>query len=234
MNKLSKNNDTKSTKKESILKKEIKFSDLKKNKSKKSKKDKILNSKDVNFLYRYEVVVDKKQPKVNPKVYLIPGVSVVSILIVIIIIMQIMLAINNKKNDSIKEYLNDPENISQYEVAQNLKEDISNKKGEISGIKNVLDTIDMYPNLDKSLVDVMFGTAGKQNVVINNINYSSQQGLLSIDCTTKDFNNVSKFVAALKKTDYFNIVTYVGYNGTSDTPEGGSYTFTVMCICKAN
>lgn len=222
--------NNKSTKKNKKDSKNISLKSIKNSKVSTAKKNKSLKVKDMNFIDRYEIIVEAKPPKINPKYFILPSGVVLSILLIIIIAMSTILAITNTSNKHKNEYINSEDNIAKYSQAEKLTQEITKRRNSKNQIESVINSIDKYPNLNNELINIIFGTAGQNKCQINDMDYNSEQGLITINCNTKSEKNVPIFVCALNNTKKFNLVTYVGYNGNAE--EG--YTFTVSCVCKGN
>lgn len=203
------------------------FNDFK-NRKASPKKSKGLKSKEMNFLEKYEIIVEQKPPRINPKLYIISSVSVIIIILAATIILNVFLSIEKNNNKVIKEYIDNENNIARYSESVKLTEEIDKRQKAKNEIDNVLNSIDGYPQLNEQFVDMLFGTAGQKKVKVNSINYGSEHGSIIISCECKSVDDVPVFVKALRDTEIFEAVTYKGYSGCDKS----QYSFTVTCVCK--
>lgn len=196
-------------------------------KSKDTKK-KYLDQKDMNFLERYETVVEGKEEKINPMFYVVPAAAVVGIFLVIFVIVNVMTAVLNNSNKKIQAYVDDSANISSYNEAVKLSSEISKRNSSKTAIENMIKTKEKYPSINEAFVSSVYSSL-TEGVTIQTITYNSSQSFFSLSCVATDVNAIPGFINNLETTSKFEIVGYTGYNGGS-----GGYSFTVNCICNGN
>ncbi len=194
----------------------------------KDNKKKYLDQKDMNFLERYETVVEGKEEKINPMFYVVPAATVVGIFLVIFVIVNVMTAVLNNSNKKIQAYVDDSANISSYNEAVKLSSEISKRNSSKTAIEKMIKTKEKYPSINEAFVSSVYSSL-TEGVTIQTITYNSSQSFFSLSCVATDVNAIPGFINNLETTSKFELVGYTGYNGGS-----GGYSFTVNCICNGN
>lgn len=190
-------------------------------------KAKYLEQKDMNFLERYETVVEGKQAKINPMYFIAPAAGVVGLIVAVVVLINVMTLFKTNSNKKINEFINDPANVASYNQAVELSKTIANINASKSAIEDVLTVMDNYPALDQKLVASIFGNA-TGGVAVEVINYDGTNGYLSITCSSTAVEAIPLYVKALDNTGEFSLVSYSGYTGGTS-----GYSFTVSCICNS-
>lgn len=208
--------------------KKLDVKNLKVNLKSKDSKNKYLDQKDMNFLERYETIVEGKEEKINPMFYVFPAAAVVGIILVALVFINVMTAVLNNSNKKIQAYVDDSANISSYNEAVKLSTEISTRNSSKSAIENMIKIMEKYPSINEAFISSVYSSL-PEGVTIQTVNYNSSQAFFTISCVASDVNAIPTFINNLETTDKFEIVGYTGYNGGS-----GGYSFTVNCICNGN
>lgn len=194
----------------------------------KKQKAKYLDQKDMNFLERYQTVVEGKQAKIDPKFFVFPAAGVLGVLAVMFIIINIITAITVSGNKKIQAYVNDANNIASYNEAVELSKDIAEKRLSKTALEQTIEIVKKYPQINQDFITKLYA-ALPQGVTVENITFDSAQGYLSLSCNSDAVAIIPTFINNLEGTGEFACVGYTGYSGGS-----GGYSFTVDCICNGN
>lgn len=208
--------------------KKLDVKNLKINLKSKDSKNKYLEQKDMDFLERYETVVEGKEEKINPMFYVFPAAAVVGIILVAFVIINVMTAVLNNSNKKIQTYVDDSANISSYNEAVKLSTEISTRNSSKSAIENMIKIMEKYPSINEAFISSIYSSL-PEGVTIQTVNYNSSQAFFTISCVASNVNTIPTFINNLETTDKFEFVGYTGYNGGT-----GGYSFTVNCICNGN
>lgn len=201
-------------------------------KQKKEKKQKVqyLEHKDMNFLERYETVVEGKQGDVDLNAIMKPAIMVVAAVAVIFVILQVISLTMSAKTKSLENYVNDETNISAYNDAQALKQESEDVNTQKANLESLVAAISSYPDVNRAFFQAISTAATNNGVTVNNYGYSGNNGYLSISCTSQTTSGISNFVRGVVDTGLFADVQYNQFSGAKD----GGYTFTVNCYCASD
>lgn len=203
-----------------------------KKKEKKEKKPKLqyLEKNQMNFLEKYELVVEGKKSNVDIT-------KIVKPLVILLIVVAIIFALTtgvklfmNQKVKSLDKYINDPANVSSYNEAVALKQESDNVKTQKTNLEALIQAIDSYPNVNKAFFDAINKAATDNSVTIGQYGYAGNTGTLSVSCTSTSTAGISGFVRAMEASGLFADVEYNSFNGEAE----GGYSFTVTCVCNAS
>ena len=200
-------------------------------KKEKKQKNKLqyLEHNTMNFLERYETVVEGKSQDKGLEAYKKPIMILMIVLVVIGVIAQGLNIYSGMRIKSLEKYINDENNIATYNEALAVKTSVEQAKLQKTNMEAMIAAIATYPDVDKSFFDSVSGAATANSVVINNYGYASASGVLSVSCVASTPQNISNFVRALDATGLFANVEYTGFSGGTE----GGYTFTVTTYCVA-
>ena len=199
----------------------------KKEKKTKAPKDQYLKPNRMNFLERYETLVEGKKAELDLDKYKKPYFIVLAVLLVILVVFIVLLSVTKVQVKSYEKYINDPNNASTYSKALKLKGDTERIKLEKANIEKMINAISTYPNINKEFFAALSNAATNNNVTINNYGYAGQSGFISIPCVASSPQDISNFVTAIEATGLFDSVEYTGFDGGAE----GGYAFNVSCYC---
>ncbi len=201
-------------------------------KEKKEKKPKLqyLEKNQMNFLEKYEIVVEGKKSNVDIT-------KIVKPLIILLIVVAIIFALTtgikivmNQKVKSLDKYINDPANVSSYNEAVALKQEGETVKAQKSNLEALIKAVDSYPNVNKAFFEAISKAATDNGITIGQYGYAGANGVLSVSCTSTTTAGISGFVRAMEATGLFADVEYNAFNGQAE----GGFSFTVTCVCNAS
>lgn len=201
-----------------------------KKKEKKEKKPKLqyLEKNQMNFLEKYEIVVEGKKNNVDITKIIKP---LVILLIVVAIIFALTTGVKifmNQKVKSLDKYINDPANVSSYNEAVALKQESENVKTQKTNLEALIKAIDSYPDVSREFFNAINKAATDNSVTIGQYGYAGETGVLSVSCSSASTAGISNFVRAMEATGLFADVEYNSFNGEAE----GGYSFSVTCVCN--
>lgn len=183
------------------------------------------NSKDINFYKTLKKSKIKKKSGSKKALWVMPPVILVLVLGGLFTYFYMQNMVLQRQVDKIDSYLTDPLIIEQNEELSKLTEDqtkLINQKNDFAGIWRALES---YPSLKKELYATI-ELCSKDKIVIYDSSYTSQNGLLIMKAFSFDITSAATFIQNMKKTGFFNSVTYGGWNLGNDN----QYNFTVTCV----
>lgn len=204
--------------------------DKKLDKAKKEKpaKKTYLEPNNMNFLERYEVVVEGKKADLDLSAYRTPILVAGIALLVILVIAQGLNILTKTQIKSLNKYINDPTNVSAFNEATGVKAKVNDAVTQKSNLEAMIEAVKTYPDVDKAFFDAIFAAGTANTVTTGNYGYMSNTGTITIACHSQAIPNISEFVRSLEATGLFTSVEYVGFSGAADT----GYSFNVSCLCK--
>lgn len=197
---------------------------------KKAPKKQYLEANKMNFLDRYETVVEGKSDDIDIKKIMIPGIAVVAAVAVVCAVIWVLVLITNSSVKSLNNYINDQNNVASYNQAITVKDTISRAKAQKANTESMISAIATYPNINRAFFNAISVAASENGVTVVNYGYSGNTGYLSVSCTATSAQNISNFVRAMNATGLFANVEYNQFNGGSE----GAFSFTVNCYCNGN
>ena len=186
-------------------------------------------SKDINLLLPYS----KKPKKQEKKKKNFGKVLFLIILIVALgsVYAMYLFKINELNNDIDKanEYMNNPSNVESF----NKSNEYFNSLSAINILNNQLkleySIKENTVQLNKEIFDKIYSVQAA-DVIINSIMYVKKDNSLMLDLSVKNELDVNNTIKKLQYTGVFKIVSYSGYQYSS---EKGGFTFRANCILYA-
>ena len=201
----------------------------KKSKKEKPAKKQYLESNKMNFLERYEFVVEGKQTDVDFDALKKPIAIVLGVLLVLLVITQGLSIFTSAKVKSYEKYINDPNNVASYAQATELKNKIDQTTLQKTNMESLIAAIATYPDVDTAFFQAIDTAAGANNVLINSYGFTSVTGTLSLNCNATSPQNISDFIRALMNTGLFESIDYTGFTGAQES----GYSFSISAVCVA-
>lgn len=173
---------------------------------------------------------------------IIKSVPVVVIIMVIAGAAGWLYSIVSTLSEQVKNYMSQVEELDDsYAERTEIDYRMNKFSSENQALISFRDYVDMYPELDTALFTGFIKECEDNGVFVGRMDYSSGEGVLSVNLSTNDVTNTPKLVKALKETGRYENVTYVGYTvteGVIDEETGfvppDSYEFTVFCVLNVS
>ncbi len=203
-----------------------------KKKEKKEKKPKLqyLEKNQMNFLEKYEIVVEGKKSNVDISKIVKPLIIILLVAVIVFVLTTGIKIFMNQKVKSLNNYINDPDNVASYNEAVALKEKTDNVNTQKTNLEALIKAIDSYPDVNKAFFSAISKCATDNGVTIGQYGYAGDTGVFSISGTATATGGISGFVRAMEATGLFADVEYNSFNGEAE----GGYSFTVTCVCTAS
>lgn len=195
--------------------------------NKKKNKQLFLEHNSMNFLDRYQTVVEGKAADKGLDAYKKPILALLLALVILALIAQALNIFSSLRLKSINDFINDPDNISSYNLSVLTKDNASSAAIQKNNLLAMIDAIDTYPNVDTGLFGAISTAASSNSIAVGNYGYSGEKGYLSISCTAVTPQNITDFIRALDATGLFASIQYGGFSGGVE----GGYSFTVSAYC---
>lgn len=193
--------------------------------NKKKNKQLFLEHNSMNFLDRYQTVVEGKAADKGLDAYKKPILALLIVLVLLALIAQALNIFSSLRLKSINDYINDPDNISSYNLSILTKDNVSQATIQKNNLLANLDAMASYPDLDKSLFDAIANAANTNGVVLGTYGYSGSTGYLAISgCTAQTPDAITNFIRAAEATGLFTDFDYQGFSGGG---EAGGYTYNI-------
>lgn len=200
-------------------------------KKEKKQKNKLqyLEHNTMNFLERYETVVEGKTADKGLEAYKKPIMILMIVLVVIGVIAQGLNIYSGMRIKSLEKYINDENNKASYNQALEVKTAVEQAKLQKTNMEAMIAAIASYPDVDKTFFSSVNGAATANSVTIGNYGYAGGTGYFTVACTAATPQNISDFIRALDATGLFASIEYGGFSGGAE----GGYSFSVSCYCNA-
>lgn len=187
-------------------------------------------SKDINLLLPYS----KKPKKQEKKKKNFGKVLFLIILIVALgsVYAMYLFKINELNNDIDKanEYMNNPSNVESFDKSNEYFNSLSAINILNNQLKAEYSIKENTVQLKKEIFDKVYSIQSA-DVVINSIMYVKKDNSLMLDLSVKNELDVNNTIKKLQYTGVFKIVSYSGYQYSS---EKGGFTFRANCILNAS
>lgn len=179
----------------------------------------------VNLLERYKKQRHNSSEKNKILGKFLPLVITVGVFLVVFAALLITNIVMNARLAKQKEYLDDPNNISQAAEAENVIEENNALRLTISALKSASEAQQSYPRIN-SIVISAIEQAGGGAVSMEITSYYSETGQLTLAAQTSGVDQINSYIDRLKATNLFDNVEYSGYTYTQNT---NTYTINVVC-----
>ncbi len=186
-------------------------------------------SKDINLLLPYSRKPKKQEKKKK-------NFGKVLFLIILIVALGSVYAmylfkINELNNDIDKAnaYMNNPSNVESFDKSNEYFNSLSAINILNNQLKSEYSNKENTEQLNKEIFDKVYSVQSA-DVVINSIMYVKKDNSLMLDLSVKNELNVNNTIKKLQYTGVFKIVSYSGYQYSS---EKGGFTFRANCILNA-
>lgn len=181
---------------------------------------------DIDLLARYNFDPKKQEKRVKRIIYTLPGALVIVLIAVIILINLITgISLDNKisnfetKIDMIESDGNDADNLLEknnvlnqdFKILQKVKDKSSQESSN-------------YSNLNfKLLSDINSSCGAKADLKL--MDFSGDSILFTFQTASLNYSDISVIVKNIEELEYFDKVTYTGYQKVLDE----AYSFSVVC-----
>ncbi|GEM_PF-3238621 len=201
----------------------------KKEKKQKASKKQYLEHNKMNFLERYETIVEGKQNDVDFDALKKPIIIILGVLLVLLIITQALSIFTSARVKSLEKYINDPNNVASYAQATELKTKIDQTEIQKVNMESLIAAIATYPDVDQAFFQAISKAANDNSVSINGYGFTSVTGNLTLNCNAPTPQDVSDFVRSLMATGRFVSIDYTGFTGAQES----GYSFSISAVCVA-
>lgn len=130
----------------------------------------------------------------------------------------------------ISEYLADSEKMSRKYEVELLKSEIGGMERALQEAGQVKEIRESYPTAGSRVAEKIRSVAGN-DITVRILSYSAAGGEMRLAISTPVVDNVNQYISALKNTEMFVDVGYVGY-GYSESDK--RYQVEVSCILRGN
>lgn len=201
---------------------------------KKDKKQKnklqYLEHNTMNFLERYETVVEGKSQDKGLEAYKKPIMILMIVLVVIGVIAQGLNIYSGMRIKSLEKYINDENNQASYNQSLETKAAAERAQLQKTNLETNLAAIASYPDLDKALFDALGNAATSNGVTLGSYGYAGGTGYLAITgCSAQSPASITAFIRAAEATGLFTSVEYQGFSGGGE----GGYSYNVSFYLAA-
>lgn len=202
----------------------------KKAKAPKKEKEVFLAQKDMNFLERYQIVVEGKEKATDPVKLFMPVLIALGIIVVIFLIVKGVDIGINISNKNLNSYITDTSNVTNYKQAVALSKEIKSVNTKEGELVSMMSAVKTYPSINTEFFSTMAATATANGITVGSMSYDNTTGLISYTATTTSVTAIPSYVAALRDTGLFSAVEYTGYTGSTE----GGYSFNIAAYCVGN
>lgn len=202
-------------------------------KKEKKQKNKLqyLEHNTMNFLERYETVVEGKAADKGLEAYKKPIMILMIALVVIGVIAQGLNIYSGMRIKSLEKYINDENNKASYNQSLETKAAADAATLQKTNLEANLAAIASYPDVDKKLFDAIANAATANGVTLGTYGYSGSTGYIAISgCTAPSPASITEFIRAAETTGLFVDFEYQGFSGAG---EGGGYSYNVSFYLAA-
>lgn len=201
-------------------------------KKEKKQKNKLqyLEHNTMNFLERYETVVEGKAADKGLEAYKKPAMIVAAIVIVIAVIAQVLNITSGMRVKSLEKYINDENNKATYNQSLEVKAAAERATLQKTNLETNLAAIASYPDVDKALFDAIANAATANGVTLGTYGYAANSGYLAITgCSAQSPASITAFIRAAEATGLFASTEYQGFSGGGE----GGYSYNVSFYLAA-
>jgi len=173
-------------------------------------------------------MLEKAKARKRPKNRWLPVlIGTAALLTIAITVLRFMVSgVENEIRD-LKAYLNDPETVSQRTEIESLISETLQLNTLYEAATTLRDETNSRPQLSKKLLDVIV-IKGTGTVTVSGMNFSSDDGILSVTGSSMSERDAAAYVEALKTDSLIYDVYYTGYN----TGSSGEFIFTIDVIAS--
>lgn len=207
------------------------LNDSSEKKEKKAKKNKMLylEHNTMNFLERYEAVVEGKSSADALTAYKKPLIILAVVIVILALVAQGLNIYSSLRVNSLDKYIKDPANVEAYDNAIQVKAKVDQATLQKNNMEAMITAIATYPDIDQNFFNAVNTAATANSIVISNYGYAGETGYFTVSCTSSTPQNITAFIRALDATGLFANIEYSGFSGGAE----GGYGFSVSCYCNA-
>lgn len=188
-----------------------------------------LISKDINLLLPYSKKPKKQEKKKNNSGKTFFLIVLTAVLGSVYAMYLFKINALNKDIDKANDYMNNPSNFESF----NKSNEYFNSLSAINILSNQLKAEYSFKEntalLKKEIFDKVYSVQSA-DVIINSIMYVKKDNSIMLDLSVKNELNVNNTIKKLQNSGVFKIVSYSGYQYSS---EKGGFTFRANCILNA-
>ena len=173
-------------------------------------------------------MLEKAKLRNRPKNYfLLIGAAVGAVLIVTLGVLLILNTMVQRDVRQLKAYMEHPNSVESRQIIDNLKSDTTRYINLHEAVVFQKSETESKPHLSSRLLDLLTRTAGSA-VKFNGINFSSDNGTISLSCSSPTEFDAAIFVEALNRETMIETAYYTGYNTTG----AGEFVFSIDVIAR--